>query len=230
MRAALEDRLGERLTNYFGTERLTQYLHRYGRDENFHRIRDVALQSLATWLNLHADDNKERTRRQEDVLADLIEYFIVESGAELHEGVYAQRLLRYQGVDWREVDLFKLVMDYLDFDTEEEVVYTDFVTMPARTLRNATESYLRAGRDERVFFICDQSLLGGGKHGFAVTDSGMYWKNVLQPAGLLNYRTLNQVSVEAGHLTIDHQYFDAGARLNLRVVLLLDKLRRMHTN
>jgi hypothetical protein len=138
-----------------------------------------------------------------------------------------QRLLRHQSLDWETADLFKVVMDYLDFDAENELVYTDFVTMPSRALRNATKSFIRAKKDERVFLICDQSLLSQAKNGFAITDSGLYWKNVLQPAGAVTFTTLQQVKLEQGHLSIDGQFFNAGSRLNLKMGLLLDRLRRM---
>ncbi len=228
LRGELEDRLGERLSAYFGAEVLPDYLKRYRRDEDFHRIRDVSLQGLARYLNTEAVSQKMARRRRRDTLGELVEYFVVESGRAVHgDELFNQRLLRYQGADWKQVDLFRLVKDYLQLDGRELRVYTDFVTTPPKVLRNATASYLRAGRDERVFFIVDQSLFGSGKHGFALTDSNLYWKNVLQPAGSTTYTTLTFVEMREGHLMIDGQYFDAGRTVNLRVALLLDKLRRM---
>ena len=226
VRSMFEDLLGERLTAYFGADRLPDYLALYRRDETFRQIRDVSLKSLAAYLNQALQPGRAK-RRRDDVLAGLVEYFVVETTSELHPGRLPQRLLRYQSVDWTRVDLFRLVMDYLDLDHETETVYTDFITTPAKVLRQATQSYLRAGRDERLLLICDQSLLGSGKHGFAFTDSAVYWKNVLQPAGLATYTTRSMVVVQEGHLLVDGQYFDAGGRLNLRVAVLLDKLRRL---
>ena len=119
-------------------------------------------------------------------------------------------------------------MDYLDFAGESEKVYTDFVAMPPKVLRNATRAFLHADRDERIFFICDQSLLGNGKSGFALTDASIYWKPIFQPAGAATFTTLGEVRRGDGHLLIDGQFFDAGTGLNLKVAVLLDKLRRMH--
>lgn len=227
LRSELEDRLGDRLTAYFGTERLTDFLGLYRHDDNFTRIRDVALNSLAVWINERPEAHNLILRRKDRVMSDIVEYFIVETAQEIHGQDFPQKLLRYQGVDWKTVDLFRMVMDYLDFESEEETVYTDFVTMPTAVLKKATKSYLQATRDERVFFICDQSLFGGGKQGFAFTDSALYWKNVLQPAGSLTFTSLQILKVEDGHLLINGQYFDAGPQLNLKVALLLDKLRRL---
>ncbi|WP_116127518.1 GNAT family N-acetyltransferase [Lewinella sp. IMCC34183] len=226
LRSALEDRLGERLTAYFGADRLPSYLEVYWKADNYHRIRDAGLHGLARYLNNGASP-VAKARRKATVLADLVEYFIVETARDLHGDRFPQRLLRYQAIDWTRVDLFQLVKDYLDFDAEEDVVYTDFVTIPPKVLKNATTQYLHGTRDERVFFICDQSLFGNGKTGFAFTDAALYWKNVLQPAGVVTFTTLRRVEPVGGHLLLDGQYFDAGGRLNLRVALLLDKLRRM---
>ena len=224
VRQSFEDKLGERLTAYFGADRLPDYLAVYQSDDLFRQIRDVSLKTLTGYLNRELNPGKAR-RRREVVLSGLVEYFVVESAGDLHQQHFPQRLLRYQGVDWKQVDLFKLVMDYLDLDRETETVYTDFLTTPAKVLRNATKHYLKASRDERVLLICDQSLLGSGKHGFAFTDSALYWKNILQPAGSATYTTTQRVRSEKGHLSIDGQYFDAGSALNLRIALLLDKLR-----
>ncbi len=226
LRTAFEDRLGERLTAYFEADRLPDYLAVYRNDETFRQIRDVSLRSLTDYLNRELVPSRAQ-RRRDNVLAGLVEYFVVETAGELHPGMLPQHLLRYQSVDWKTVDLFKLVMDYLDLDQTTETVYTDFITTPAKVLRNATRSYLGAGKDERLLLICDQSLLGSGKQGFALTDSALYWKNVLQPAGVVTYTTLQRVEVRGAHLLLDSQYFDAGPRLNLRVAVLLDKLRRM---
>ena len=226
MRSFFEDRLGERLTAYFGADRLPDYIQVYREDALFRQIRDVSLRTLTGYLNREIVPARAR-RRRDNVLAGLVEYFVVESASALHGNTFPQRLLRYQGVDWKRVDLFKLVMDYLDLDRETERVYTDFLTTPARVLRNATQQYLKAGRDERVLLICDQSLLGNGKHGFALTDAALYWKNMLQPAGVATYTTIQRLAFTGKHLTIDSQYFDAGNPLNLRIALLLDKLQHL---
>ena len=218
LRNAFDDRLAERLTLYFGADKLLDSLKVYRRDEDFHRIRDVALRALCT-PGLSA-------RKQNDTFADLTEYFTVETARDLHGSSLNQRILRYQAGLAGTEDRFRLVMDYLDF-SDSDAVYTDFVTTPARVLRNATKSYLGAEAGERLYVICDQTLLGTGKQGFAVTDRGIYWKQVLQPAGRLHYAEMKQATRGDGHLLLNRQYFDAGSRLNLRVLLLLDRMRRL---
>jgi GNAT superfamily N-acetyltransferase len=226
LRSALEDLLGDRLTAYFGADALPRYLDRYRDDTEYHRIRDVSLRSLAEWLPHQLPDRKVDRRIGHD-LGELVEYFIVESAADLHPGLFAQKLLRYQHPDWKTVDMFRLVMDYLNFREERETIYTDFAQAPARVIRHASQRYLGARQDERVFFICDQSWLGSGKQGFALTDAGIYWKPILQPAAAFAYVDLQPTQMNKGHLRINGHYFDAGSSLNRKLALLLDKLRRI---
>jgi len=226
LRQLFREHFQETIITYFGERKLKAYFDKLGSDIAFQQLRDGSLSNLLRWLK-EAQSEAAAALRIHDTLADLTEYFIVESAGDLSGNVLPQRLLRHQSVDWDTVDLFKLVMDYLDFERESERVYTDFVTMPERSLRNATRSFLKAGKDERVFLICDQSLISQAKNGFAVTDSGLYWKTVLQPAGVVLFKTLSRMKLEQGHLKLDGQFFNAGASLNLKLALLLRKLGRM---
>lgn len=227
LKQSFREYLDDRVTAYFGSNKLAAYYSELERATEFQQLRDGILSNLLSWLNEAGRQQKEQERRVRGTLADLTEYFIVETAAKLSNRVLPQRLLRHQSVDWATVDLFRLVMDYLDFEREREVIYTDFVTMPARALRNATKSFLRAGKDERIFFICDQSLVSQAKNGFAITDSGIYWKNVLQPAGVAMFNEIESLRLKDGYLELDGQFFNGGGSLNLKIALLLDKLRRL---
>jgi hypothetical protein len=229
LRLAFREHFQERVIAYFGVAKLKKYYKALEESNSFQQLRDGSLTNLLNWINGGERTYADVGRRINDTMADLTEYFIVEVAAELSGSVLPQRLLRHQSVNWDTVNLFKLVMDYLNFEAETERVYTDFVLMPARALRNATKAFLSAGKDERIFFVCDQSLISQAKNGFAITDSGIYWKNVLQPAGNALFVTMESISLGQGHLEIDGQFFNAGARLNLKMAVLLDKLRRMET-
>jgi GNAT superfamily N-acetyltransferase len=227
LKIAFREHLQAQILAYFDERKLKKYIARMEESGDFQRLRDGSLKGMLNWLNHGIHTEKAAQSRLQDTFADLTEYFIVETAGDLSEGVLPQRLLRHQSIDWETADLFKVVMDYLDFTAENELVYTDFVAMPSRALRNATKSFIRAKKDERVFLICDQSLLSQAKNGFAITDAGLYWKNVLQPAGAVTFTTLNEVKLDQGHLSLDGQFFNAGSRLNLKMALLLGKLRRM---
>ncbi|MEM9836611.1 MAG: GNAT family N-acetyltransferase [Bacteroidota bacterium] len=198
----------------------------------FQRVVDAALENLHRWamgrdLDL-AVNRAAWPQKKNMVMEDLIEYFIVEEGKSHHGGIFPQRLLRYQSCQWNKVDRFQLMNSYLDFEEESETVYTDFISMSARKLKNATRSFLYAGHDERIFFIVDQSLMGSLKNGFALTDKGLYWKNVLQPNHVVYFSELTTVVVQHDHLLINDHFFDAGKRLNYKVAMLLRKLSRLN--
>jgi len=167
LKQAFREYFQERIIAYFGSGQLKKYYAALEKSNSFQQLRDGSLTNLVNWINGGERTYASVTRRINDTLADLTEYFIVEIAGDLHGQVLPQRLLRHQSVDWNTVDLFKLVMDFLDFEAETERVYTDFVSMPARALRNATNAFLRAGKDERIFFICDQSLISQAKNGFS---------------------------------------------------------------
>jgi GNAT superfamily N-acetyltransferase len=226
LKIAFREHLQAQILAYFDQRKLKKYIARLEESSTFQGLRDGSLKGMLNWLNNGVHTEKAARSRIKDTFADLSEYFIVETAGDLSEGILPQRLLRHQSLDWETADLFKVVMDYLDFDAENELVYTDFVTMPSRALRNATKSFIRAKKDERVFLICDQSLLSQAKNGFAITDSGLYWKNVLQPAGAITFTTLKQIKLEQGHLSLDGQFFNAGSRLNLKMGVLVERLRR----
>ncbi|OAV45507.1 GNAT family N-acetyltransferase [Lewinella sp. 4G2] len=219
--------LEDRVNRYFGERRLAAYFTRLQNDREFQLLRDSTLSNLKSWLD-DQHGGADVSKRILDTQEDLVEYFLVESARDLHRSAFPQKLLRYQSLDWQQVDLFQLVMDYLNFGEESEQIHTDFVQMPARALKNATASFLQAAKDERIFFICDQSLISQAKNGFAMTDSAIYWKNIFQPPGQAFYKNMRAPRIEGGHLVVDEKYFDAGSRLNLKIALLLDKLRRAY--
>lgn len=226
LRQNFRKHLQDRIVAYFGDRKLRRYVARLEEDTAFQQVRDGSLSNLFRWLQRQPAADLARVRCR-NTFADLTEYFVVETAGDLSGNVLPQRLLRHQSADWQTADLFKLVMDYLDFNAQAETIHTDFVSMPPRALRNATKSFLYAAKDERVFFICDQSLISRARNGFAITDAGIYWKNVLQPAGAATFTTMREPRLEQGHVVIDGLFFDAGGQLNLKVAVLLDKLRRM---
>lgn len=229
-RSFFRQRFVQRVTDYFGLKAVSVYEeHRQASD--FQDTVSAQLSALADWVRLHrqqpAWSNELGRLRLLAAVEALIEFFLVEGSVELHRGIWPQRLLRHQAKDWNSVDLFAMVMDYLNFTEESEEVYTDFVQMPAKVLRNASKQYLRAAKDERVLFVCDQSLLGTGKQGFAMTDVAIYWRPVLQSANSLLYQDIETVVVKGDHLLINGRYFDGGQRLNRKLALLLRRLKTL---
>lgn len=215
---------------FFGKRKVGVFVEELAQSD-FQRVIDNALEGIHRWAQGRemsiAVNQVIATLKYQRIAGDLIEYFIVEEAKELHRIAFPQRLLRYQSAEWAKIDLFRLTHDYLDFASESETVYTDFITLPTRKLKNATQSFLFAGRDERIFFIVDLSLTGSLNSGFAFTDSGIYWKNVLQPNHAAFFNEIKSLEMKSDHLLINGHFFDAGKQLNFKVAMLLAKLSRI---
>ncbi|MEM6879399.1 MAG: GNAT family N-acetyltransferase [Bacteroidota bacterium] len=229
-RSFFKNQFRSRITDYFGEEAVEVY-ENARRQSDFQQTVSTQLAALADWVRtsrtLPTWKNMQGYRRLLTVTEALIEFFLVEGAKHIHGGIWPQRLLRHQAQTWDNADLFALVMDYLDFDSESETVYTDFVRMPAKVLRNVTSRFLQAARDERVLFVCDQSLLGTGKDGYAMTDVAIYWRPVLQGRQRLLYQEIETLTNHKDHLRINGLYLDAGASLNIKIALLLRRLATM---
>ena len=97
--------------------------------------------------------------------------------------------------------------------------------VPIDKLKNAGKFFLFPERDERILLICDQSLLGSCKEGFALTERGLYWKAQLQTARKVAYTALESVRREKDWLLINGDFFHANPSLDLKMMKLLKKLQ-----
>ena len=100
--------------------------------------------------------------------------------------------------------------------------------MPVQKLQNACTTFLHADRRERIFFICDLSLSGNCKEGFAMTDKGIYWKANLASAYQVQFGGLKEVRFNKEYLTVNNHFFNANPSLNLKLFKLLKKLRELN--
>jgi hypothetical protein len=118
-----------------------------------------------------------------------------------------------------------MINDYLQTKNEPEVFYYDFILMPQDLLANACQSFLTADRNEKLFFICDLSLKGTCKEGFAMTNKGIYWKPQFDKARVVTYSNLSEIKREKDYLMINKFFFTVNPSVNLKVYKLLKKLR-----
>ena len=162
----------------------------------------------------------------ENTFEDLLDYFIIHFCKDLNTIKLPEAILSYQGLRWEDINLFQMVMHYLDFAAESETVYTDFFAMPVDKLKNASQSFLFADAHERIFFICDQSILGSLREGFAVTDRGIYWRAHLEKARAALFSNLQTIERKKDWITINGAFFNVNPSLNLKLLKLLKKIRR----
>ena len=165
---------------------------------------------------------------QEEVLyifEELIDFFLIRYCADLNMVQLPEAILKYQDLRLENIDLSEMIPDYLALDQESETVYTDFIIMPVEKLKNASRAFLFPQKEEHIFFICDQSLLGSCKEGFSLTDKAIYWKAHLEKARAVYYTQIHSVERKKDWLIINGHFFNAGPSLNLKLMKLLKRLR-----
>lgn len=192
-----------------------------------HRRAQQLADKLDTQLGLDAISKKAAGKQVEWVIDELVDFFVIRYCQDLLEIPLPEAILRYQQLSPEQIDQFQMVLDYLDFAHESEVVYTDFLVMPVDKLKNAGRSFLFPEKNERIWLICDQSILGSCKEGFALTEKGLYWKAHLQQARQVSYTNLQSIEREKDWLNINSFFFNVNAALNLKMMKLLRKLNRL---
>ncbi len=159
----------------------------------------------------------------------LLDYFIIRHCKDINAVTLPESILKYEGQAWEDINLFNMILDHLDFKSEpDEKVYLDFLKMPVSKLKNAGKFFLFPQRDERILFICDQSLLGSCKEGFAMTEKALYWKAQLQTARRAGYDALEDIRREKDWLLINGHFFHASPTLDAKMLRLLKKIRLLH--
>jgi len=164
----------------------------------------------------------------ESFWADALDLFIIHYCRELLSHSLPEAILAHQGKSLREIDLDRLIWDYLEPAKEPDRYYRDLAQMPLHILKNASRFFLTPNPRERIFLLCDQSMLAKGQEGFAFTELALYWKAYLHRAQRVAFADLETVKREKTWLTINGRYFDGGPGLNAKMLRLLDKLARLH--
>lgn len=170
----------------------------------------------------------EALANMQDVFDELLDFFIIHFCKDLNEVVIPEAILRYQGIKWQDVNLLQMILDYLALHLEKETFYTDFLLMPVDKLKNAGQSFLFPDtKKEKILLICDQSLLGSCKEGFALTEHAIYWKAPLEKARVVRFDMLDELRRHKDWITINGHFFSANKAINLRMLKLLKKIRLM---
>jgi hypothetical protein len=225
-------RFQERLTERVGAEQDASQLHRYQERLYSSKYRETVQRRMEQWrenilVPREANGRAILLRELRGLTDDLLDFFLILHCADLNRVVLPEAMLRYQQLALEDIDLGKMAMTFLDFANEEERVYTDFVTLPVKKIRNASKAFLFPEREEKIWFICDQSLLGNAKSGFAMTEKALYWKSGLQPAQRVYYHKLFSLQREQEWLLINELYFNASPSLNTKMIWLLRRLARL---
>ena len=62
--------------------------------------------------------------------------------------------------------------------------------MPVAKIRNASQNFLFPSRDEPILVICDQTVFGSCREGFAFTTKALYWKAHFNKAQKVYFKEL----------------------------------------
>lgn len=222
---ALRTRVGEE----HDAARYSDYVERFYQSK-FREIYDIRAEQIAEeaflqWERFGNEALPDIDRRIGEAFEGLLDYFIIQYCPDLNGMILPGSILKYERAQAGKTDLWAMFRDFLDFEREQEVFYFDFVAMPSELLKNACKSFLAADRKERVMFICDLSLKGSCKEGFALTDKGMYWRAPFDKPKRIFFRDLADLKKERDWITINGHFFTANPSLNLKLFKLLKKLR-----
>ena len=204
------------------------YIDRFFKSD-FRTSADYRIRQLAEYLQGMTGDKKSVEKEKSAILhqafEELTDYFIIRFCADLNEAFFPEAILKYQGLDREKIDLGQMIFDYLDFENEDESVFTNFVTMPPKKLKNAADGFLMPKKTDTLYFICDLSILANCKEGFAMTNEALFWKMPLEKKQRVFYKKLKEVKREEDWISINGIFFNAGKTLNLKLIRLLKRLR-----
>jgi len=159
----------------------------------------------------------------------LLDYFIVKYCQDLNDVNIPDEALKYEGKSKNDedLDLQKMAVDFLDLQSEELKIYTDFITMPLRKLQNASRNFLFPAKDEKVLMIADQTVFGTCREGFALTEDALYWKSHFKEAQKVFYHQIESIKKEQDWLLINGVFFNVNPSVNGKMVFLLNRLKGM---
>jgi len=173
------------------------------------------------------DYQPNKTKKKlEKTFDNLSDFFIIHYCAHLNPIFLSEKILLHRDANKSDTDLLQMVEDYLSFEQEESVTYyTNFVEMPMDRLRKAGQSFLFPEKEEKILLICDQSVLGSLKEGFAFTEKAIYWRMHFEPARKVSYENISEIKREKDWITINGHFFNTTNSLNIRILKLLRKLK-----
>jgi hypothetical protein len=209
------------------------YVNRFY-DSPFLKQFDTAAMDLAeqSYL-LHADRSPDAEREVDEYLDQqfeiLMNRFVSEEGLLINNNSITAKALPAEGRGGsRGLQPFarkSLILESLQLSDEQEKWYADLNTIPKQKLQNARDFFLFTEPDEQIFLICDQTICGSCREGFALTDRALYWKAHFNNAQQIYYKDIESLELSKDWLIINGQYFNATPAVNVKMMHLLKKLK-----
>jgi uncharacterized OB-fold protein len=171
---------------------------------------------------------KPKAKHLSHTIENLVDYFIYTNCEDLESVFPKQLILRYADAQKEDTKKANFYHDFLQLQSENLLIYRDFITMPQEKLKNAFQSYLFTEREELVFFICDLSLLGNGKEGFAISNKRMYWRMPLGKPHSVSFDNLQKITHTEEWLEVNGLFFNVNKSLNMKMLRMLKKIKMIH--
>ena len=234
VRALFFKELEKVITLEFGENEYRKYFDHFYKSE-FYKSFDIRTRQLAEEAySIHSGPSKQVNQEVDRLLAPnfhgFIDHFLVLHCRNLHGIVIPEAVLKYTNVKKGEVDLRQMILDYMGFEDEPDKVYTDLISIPPMKVKNAIQSFLFTQSQEKIFFICDQTVFGSCREGFAMTEQALHWKSHFNPAHSVFFDDLKEIKREAEWISVNGLFFNVSKSLNYKVMRLLKKLKELHTD
>ncbi|MFT7605446.1 MAG: hypothetical protein ACI8VT_003040 [Saprospiraceae bacterium] len=217
-----------------GANEYRKYFDQFYKSE-FYKNFDLRTVQLAEEINtIHSGSDQYANQKIDQILvlefAAFIDHFLIMYCQKLHGMALPEAMLQYTKTTRAAVNLRQMLLDYMDFEKEQEKVYTDLLSIPPAKIKNAIQSFVFAQAQEKIFFICDQTVFGSCKEGFAMTDSTLYWKSHFNPAQSVAYHDLKEIKRDAEWININGLFFNVNKSVNFKMLKLLKKLRYLYAD
>jgi hypothetical protein len=168
---------------------------------------------------------KPKERLLTHTIENLVDYFIYTYCKELNDVFPLPLILRYADAKPEQIKSSSFSNDFLQLQDENLLVYRDFISMPQEKLKNAFQSFLFTEREELVYFICDLSITGSGKEGFAISNKRMYWRMPLGKSHSVSFDNIQHIKHEKEWLEINGLFFNINKSLNMKVLRMFKKIK-----
>lgn len=209
----------------FEKKRLPRYLKELEQNPGFAALLEKQISKLVQGSYNDETAYKKVVNRNFEVLTL---QFILQYGKSINEVLLNEAIIQYQWMEFSKDMIYRMTLDYLDFAHEPDIlVYADLSLMPVDKLRNAWQTFLFPATNEKILIICDQTISGSFKEGFAVTENGIYWKELLSKPKFVRFFELETIRRTEDWITINGLFFNAGRSLNIKTLLFLQAIKRM---
>lgn len=171
---------------------------------------------------------KPKERLLMHTIENLVDYFIYTYCKELNDIFPLPLILRYADAKPEQTKNSSFFNDFLQLQDENLLVYKDFIAMSQEKLKNAFQSYLFTEREELVYFICDLSITGSGKEGFAISNKRMYWRMPLGKSHSVSFDNIQHIKHEKEWLEINGLFFNVNKSLNMKMLRMFKKIKLIY--